>query len=387
MAAFVACSRDSQDSPEPKDNESLGSGGSEQGGAGSVAGHSTGGSEAAGGGEASGGVGGACADSLPVLDVAPEKISELGLYSEIETKTLSPVVQMFEPRFKLWSDGAVKKRWLYLPECGAPIDTSNMDEWDFPIGTYAFKEFVVDGVLVETRVIHRNGPAETDWLYATYVWNDEKTEAELDNDGRFVPRAGNSAPYTVPSVAGGDCVRCHGPNLKEAEAPRFGLPSRILGANAVDLSHSGPGLTMESLSAGGHLSDAPLMPFVMPGTTIEQDAVGYLHANCGYCHNDTAQGQELDTDYFLRLKSTDRTLDEMGAYITAVNQPVTLSYHGQGGPPCSHRIHGGDVAMSCIHERMGLRSVLQMPPLATNISDPDGLQKIVDWIAVLPAPN
>ncbi len=44
--------------------------------------------------------------------------------------------------------------WVYLPP-GATIDTSNMDEWTFPVGTKFWKEFVVAGVLTETRLLHK----------------------------------------------------------------------------------------------------------------------------------------------------------------------------------------------------------------------------------------
>ena len=44
-------------------------------------------------------------------------------------------------------DRAAKRRWIQLPE-GATIDTSDMDYWQFPVGTKLWKEFVRDGVRV-----------------------------------------------------------------------------------------------------------------------------------------------------------------------------------------------------------------------------------------------
>ena len=40
----------------------------------------------------------------------------------------------FLPRWQLWSDEAVKRRWIWLPP-GSTIDTTNMDHWKFPVGT------------------------------------------------------------------------------------------------------------------------------------------------------------------------------------------------------------------------------------------------------------
>ena len=43
-------------------------------------------------------------------------------------------VVLLAPAYELWSDGALKRRWIRLPPDGR-IDTSDMDSWVFPIGT------------------------------------------------------------------------------------------------------------------------------------------------------------------------------------------------------------------------------------------------------------
>src|SRR5512141_1865735 len=45
----------------------------------------------------------------------PKNLSETGLYSDISTKTIAATNLMFSPQYPLWSDGARKKRWIYLP--------------------------------------------------------------------------------------------------------------------------------------------------------------------------------------------------------------------------------------------------------------------------------
>ncbi|HUQ06594.1 MAG TPA: hypothetical protein VM261_29025, partial [Kofleriaceae bacterium] len=72
--------------------------------------------------------------------VAPTMLSETGLYANIGTKTVASDVHEFVPRWQLWSDAAVKRRWIYLPP-GSKIDTSDMDFWKFPTGTKLWKEF------------------------------------------------------------------------------------------------------------------------------------------------------------------------------------------------------------------------------------------------------
>ena len=68
-----------------------------------------------------------------------------GLYSDWATKTVASGVRQYDPGLHLWSDGASKTRWIYLPP-GTKIDTTDMNEWTFPPGTKIWKEFVVGGV-------------------------------------------------------------------------------------------------------------------------------------------------------------------------------------------------------------------------------------------------
>src|SRR5262245_14990157 len=93
---------------------------------------------------------------------APARLSETGLFADITREIWAPGVMAYAPRFQLWSDGADKRRWLWLPP-DTRIDTSNMDSWAFPVGTKFWKEFTRDGVRVETRLIEKLGPGD-DWV-------------------------------------------------------------------------------------------------------------------------------------------------------------------------------------------------------------------------------
>lgn len=151
-----------------------------------------------------------------------------------DTGISGPGVVAFTPSHALWSDGSAKRRWLYLPP-GTAIDKSNPDAWDFPRGTKAWKEFS-RGARIETRLIERLGDGS--WRYAAYQWNEEGTRALL------APERGVPA-LAIPSRE--DCLACH-------EA----APVPILGYSAVQI-----------------------------GAAPRDPALGYLHANCGHCHNDT----------------------------------------------------------------------------------------------------
>jgi hypothetical protein len=368
LAALGACSDDETETTDPTTTTTQGPG---PGGGGSAG---TGGSGAAGG---AGGNGGSCANMLPSEVSAPPLLSATGLYSDIGTKTLAPYVREFTPQYPLWSDGAVKTRWIYLPECNGPIDNTDQDVWDFPVGTRMWKQFEVSSQLMETRMIHRHGAGPKDFVFAAYQWRADDSDADHVPSG-FEDVKGTE--HDIPDEV--QCERCHG-----GTPLRGGTPSRYLGFDAIQLSHSGAGVNMASLSADGLLTSPAPNGFTIPGTTVEQAALGIFHDNCGNCHNDTADGI-VNVMFNMRAKTGDTNVAMTGVYTGVVNQLTTL-FQGQG---CNYRVAGLDVADSCVHFRMSERgtdmtpNAAQMPPFGTDVVDATGLAAVEAWIGTLPAP-
>jgi hypothetical protein len=119
----------------------------------------------------------------PVIQASlPARLSETGLFAPGATE-LAPGVRPYTPSFALWSDGAEKRRWIALPE-GARIDTSDMDAWRFPVGTKVWKEFVRDGIRVETRLLEKVDASDAGWAGIAYAWAADRSDAaERDGDG------------------------------------------------------------------------------------------------------------------------------------------------------------------------------------------------------------
>src|SRR4051812_31024468 len=102
---------------------------------------------------------------------AADRLSELGLFEGNPAAQLpGDGVVPYDVIAPLWSDGASKQRFVIAP---APLATSD-DRWTIGPGTYLVKTFSYGGRLVETRVI---AFATSGVSAATYVWNDEQTEA------------------------------------------------------------------------------------------------------------------------------------------------------------------------------------------------------------------
>ena len=136
---------------------------------------------------------------LPIReDALPELLSETGLYTD--QGEVHQALIAFTPRWPLWSDGADKVRWVYIPEC-SPIDSSDADNWELPVGSRLWKEFSVDGQRVETRLMERLGPRPQDWAYASYLW---------DQDGTQARKVGIEGQTQALGTSHGDRLECPG---------------------------------------------------------------------------------------------------------------------------------------------------------------------------------
>lgn len=307
----------------------------------------------------------------------PERLSETGLYLPGSTDAIDPRNLGYVPQYPLWSDGAVKKRWVRLPE-GARIDAANPDEWQFPAGTRFWKELGFER-RVETRYIERL--ADGSWAYATYVWNAAGTDAERAPErglrSVYSLRAGVS--HDVPGV--GDCKACH-----------EGRPGRVLGFNALQLSgdtdpgapHREPApasaLRLAELEARGLLANVPaelssVQPRIVARTATERAALGYLFGNCSNCHNARGPLAELGLDFDISLRAGEPS----PALATSVGKRSRYVFPGAAR---SLRVAPGQPGDSTLALRMKSRSPAeQMPPLGSRITDGEAIALIERWIS------
>lgn len=308
---------------------------------------------------------------------APALLTDTGLYTRASNSdpwTLAPWVQAFQPEYVLWSDGAEKERYIYLPRCES-IDTTDMDHWSFPVGTRIWKQFTRDGVRVETRLMERFGTGVSDWVMASYQWALPVGSEPLDPEQATLASSSgvanvNGTTHDIPSVAGG-CQNCHGK-----------LSERVLGFSAIQLSHSLTGLDFTELADRGILSNAPVRAgYNPPGDATTQAALGYLHANCGNCHNETGVATmtpPATESMWLRLLVNQTTLAMTHAQATAIN-------HQTGNPNFAmDRIEPTVPSSSSIIRRMqrnpSIGETLQMPPTGRELPDSTGITTVSNWI-------
>jgi mono/diheme cytochrome c family protein len=318
----------------------------------------------------------ATSDAVPAL---PERLSETGLFVAGSRDT-SPGVVTFTPQYPLWSDGSAKRRWLRLPP-GTFIDAAQPDAWVFPPGTRLWKEFAHDGRGVETRFIERL-PDGT-WQFAAYVWNEDGRDAVLAPlRGATLPVAAAPAGrYVVPGRR--DCLACHG-----------GTAVPVLGVGALQLSPArdplapnrqspGPGdVDLRELVARGWLRNLPPTlleqpPRIAADTPVERAALGYLHGNCAHCHNTT--GSQVPVSLTLAQSVTDPEASLRDVLRSALDAPT--EYRPPGTADDHPAIVPGRPHDSVLTVRMKSRHPhVQMPPLGTQVPDPEGLALVHRWI-------
>jgi hypothetical protein len=265
----------------------------------------------------------------------------------------------FKPRYPLWSDGTTKRRWLHLP-AGTSIDASKPDAWEFPPGTKAWKEFS-HGARVETRLIERL--ADGSWRYASYRWKPDGTAELAPEEGMTL--AIESAPggrYTIPSRA--DCVACH----EGASVP-------ILGFGAVQLSAELPALSERGVVRGLPAVLRGNPPRVAGRTAKESEVLGYLHGNCGHCHNEAALPA---LGLVLAQEAANPSASAARALASLVGHESRFRAAGQRRP---ERVVPGHPEASVLVARMRSKDPLvRMPPIGVELADAQGLARLEDWI-------
>ncbi|MCO4762601.1 MAG: hypothetical protein KC502_13905 [Myxococcales bacterium] len=283
---------------------------------------------------------------ITLAQTLPTHLSQTGLYEDIAAGLVSKQAVEFTPQFPLWTDAAKKRRWLLLP-ANAKVDTQNPADWQFPVGTKLFKEFVRDGVRVETRLTLRT---ESGWTGVAYVWDEDGSDAEAQMAAKNNVLG---TAHDVPSAK--QCLACHG-----------GRRNFTLGFSATQL----PLDKRVKLFSDGLLSHEPKLEIKLD--PVVKEGLGFLHANCAHCHHAGRNAQPQSTTCFDPALPADEDFDfTLPANLSdALQSPAFKTGRGVLGTP-------GD---STVINRMKVRNQdlgrPSMPPLGTEVVDGEGVAKV-----------
>ena len=254
----------------------------------------------------------------------PPMLSQTGAFSSTVTRTPHPGLVPYELNSPLWTDGAIKSRFIALPFNGtagsagsSQIGFSTTGSWTFPNGTVIVKNFdmVVDeraGAVnplrrLETRLLVRN--ADGTLRGATYKWNAAETDAvrvDVPTVEIITVTQANGSTRTPSYLYPGpdQCLRCHNTNAGMI----LGIKTAQLNG---DLHYTQTNRTDNQLHTFSSLGmlNTPLpdtatypqyakMAAVTDTTaTLENRVRSYLASNCGHCHRPGGEGPSYDARY------------------------------------------------------------------------------------------
>lgn len=299
-------------------------------------------------------------DAVVAVSGYPQTLSEYGFYTDAAGTKPAPGVIPYRLNTPLWSDGAEKARFVYLPP-GTMAKGKDDGLLDLPVGAALIKSFAFGGKLIETRVLLHRADG---WVALPYVWNAEQTEARLALAGKRIELttpAGQAISYAVPNK--NQCKECHG---------AAGVVTPI-GPKAYNLSAA----WLDALAKAGKLDAVPKVARRIPlwedraQVPVANAARGYLDANCAHCHN--PDGAASNSGLYLGWLVSDPYL------LGVMKRPVAA---GRGAGAFEFGIVPGDPAHSILMFRMAsLEGGVAMPEVGRETRDLAGEAVVRGWIA------
>lgn len=317
------------------------------------------------------------ASGLPVVRVndaaitaegMPRQLSDYRFFADMRAQQPIPQVFPYALNTPLWSDGAEKLRFIYLPR-STRLEADGEGLLKFPVGAAIIKTFAfgegADRRLIETRVLLHRADG---WVALPYRWNAEQTDATLALAGGridLVTPAGEAISYAIPNK--NQCKTCHS---KDGQVIPIGPKARNLSAEWL--------AQMAGVEARGSLDMVPAVAQRLPVWSARKPsdpaaplARAYLEVNCAHCHQPGGSASNSGLD--LRWEQADPH-----AYGIA-KRPVAA---GRGAGEAEFSILPGHPDQSILLYRMESTDPgVAMPELGKASVDRDGVAVVRRWIS------
>jgi uncharacterized repeat protein (TIGR03806 family) len=327
----------------------------------------------------------------PPPDSPPTLLSQTGVFTDLANLTPAPGLIPYSVNSPLWSDGAVKFRWIAIPNDALPyapdeqISVSPSGEWSFPSGTVFVKHFELPSdetnpkmrKRLETRLLVRDKHGAV--YGVTYKWREDHSDADLlpgslsETVRIRTDRGERTQTWYYPSRQ--DCLTCH-----------TAIAGHVLGVRANQLNglfhYAATGRQDNQLRVWAHIglfnppydeaaisSLQRLAPVTDDSATLGDKVRSYLAANCAQCHRPGGVRANFDARY-------ETPIEKQGL----VGGPLLKSL----GVPGAATVVPGDPDRSMLFLRINAVGENQMPPLARNLVDARAVQVVAHWIRSLP---
>ncbi len=300
----------------------------------------------------------------------PAQLTQSGCIDTNNPLQMASGLIPYEINAAFWSDGAVKDRWMALPD-GSAITIELDNDWTYPINTVLVKNFNLNGTRIETRLLikHVNG----NWGGYSYEWNDAQTDASLVLNGKTTTKQGQT--YIYPSTT--DCMLCHTTIAGTSLGPETAQLNR-------DHTYASTGITANQLATlnnigmfSASLTDTPAnLPVLTDpedlSASVHDRARAWLYTNCAQCHQ---QGGPTNVSLDFNINSADSDMN-----ICNVNP--THQIGGASAIMAPANAAGSTMVLraNCRNGKPGCNNADQMPPLGSVLVDNSGVSILTAWI-------
>lgn len=318
---------------------------------------------------------------------APLYLSETGVFTDTAQAELqvSPGFLPYDVKSPLWSDGALKYRWVSIPDDGT-VTFSETGSWSFPEGTVFVKHFELaldetrpnEVRRLETRLLVHG--ANNTYYGLTYKWDEAGTDAQLVPERQIEPIEVNLAngdtrdlEYLYPGP--GDCGVCHNPDAGEVLGPRTSQLNHDLLYPQTNRRSNQLFTWAEAGLLDRELDEASIRALVSlsspsdSAAPLEDRVRSYWASNCSMCHGSVG-GLRANWDARHEVP-----LEEQGV-IYGISQSATA--------PEAFLVVPGDPDGSVLFRRSTTTDPMsRMPPLGRSSTDPVYASILRQWIQSL----
>ena len=311
----------------------------------------------------------------------PTLLSQTGVFTNLATLAPNPGLLPYTVNSPLWSDAAVKTRWVAMPT-NTFVTFAPTGEWTFPNGAVFVKHFELGindtNPAIRKRLETRLLVCDTNGLVygATYKWRPDYSDADLvpmlTNENILITTATGTRTQVWSYPGRQDCLACH----TIPSGGVLGVKTRQLNG---DLAYPSTGVTDNQIRAWNHIGlfNSPVNDAAIPGydklvsvtntnATLEFRVRSYLDANCAQCHRPNGG---VNAQFDARF---DTPLTNQGIINGAV-----LNNLGVSG---ARVVVPSNTTASVLYLRDSSVAGIKMPPLAKNTVDTDAVAVIEQWI-------
>ncbi|MCI5059324.1 MAG: hypothetical protein MRY83_24635 [Flavobacteriales bacterium] len=254
--------------------------------------------------------------NFPQSIIFEEKLSSYGIFAG-DPSNLKPSndFHLIELTSVLYTDHAFKQRLIKVPN-NALVTKQSGETLSFPDETILVKTFYyyndardtsLGKRIIESRLLIKEMGV---WNIATYLWNQDQTDATLINEGaetsmNWINEDGKSysTNYQVPSQ--NECMTCHQSNAEIAPiGPSLRNINRIVVRDGLIQNQIE---YLQSINILNHFSVnsiSEIVDYNDLNINLETRARAYMDMNCAHCHNPSGWDKPAEREFDFRYETS-----------------------------------------------------------------------------------